>query len=497
MLFRSLQYEESAYPRLGIFGLNPYEATVFDMGRYHLLVDSLDDPALDEKLKDLRNQAPNQKLFKPISPSERRLFIEHPKTGKLLPNPEVARLQSTFFLANTGTELTIEIDLIETVIPVNQLVDGFGTALFRVGESVMIGTYESAKILSIDKKNKTLTLERGYVRPASYHTAGTRIASHIEFRPGTWVMNMTSECPRQIVFGINQPVNYAQYYLALATGKLDILYPEGYYSADNLQRLDIYDGIALDLIEDRLFDASWSAGVVDFTLQLREITGDLPIIRNNSQSVNQLDYQGQIFETFGWENATSEWWHRLVVKGAPGEVEPQSAYLEGFKEATVLFKVYEDERFPVADLAPVKMPEKLNYQRMRFGLASALMGNGYFSYELNANGHGGLGQLWFDEYDLGIGKRGYLGYPKGEPKKISDYVYSRKFTKGIAVVNASDKEQEIDLEGYYQHIKGKQDAERNSGEIVQQVTLQPWDGVILLKLPLLYQWTYNAQQFEE
>ena len=36
---------------------------------------------------------------------------------------------------------------------------------------------------------------------------------------------------------------------------------------------------------------------------------------------------------------------------------------------------------------------------MRFGLCTALLGDGFFSYEVSGRGHGALGLLWFDEYD--------------------------------------------------------------------------------------------------
>ena len=38
-----------------------------------------------------------------------------------------------------------------------------------------------------------------------------------------------------------------------------------------------------------------------------------------------------------------------------------------------------------------------------------LLGQGFFSYEINTNGHGSLGLLWFDEYDGGGRGRGGPG----------------------------------------------------------------------------------------
>ena len=54
-----------------------------------------------------------------------------------------------------------------------------------------------------------------------------------------------------------------------------------------------------------------------------------------------------------------------------------------------------------------------HYRKLRFGLATALLNDGFFSYEINTNGHGSLCLLWFDEYDNAGAGRGYLGQPLG------------------------------------------------------------------------------------
>ena len=52
-----------------------------------------------------------------------------------------------------------------------------------------------------------------------------------------------------------------------------------------------------------------------------------------------------------------------------------------------------------------------DYQKMRFGLTTALMGDGSFTYMMNSNGLGSLGLMWFDEYDNAGAGKGYLGQP--------------------------------------------------------------------------------------
>jgi hypothetical protein len=88
-------------------------------------------------------------------------------------------------------------------------------------------------------------------------------------------------------------------------------------------------------------------------------------------------------------------------------------------------ETYEDDSAPPPDDVnydnPCVKPEFIpNYQKMRFGLTTALLGDGFFSYEINTNGHGYLCLMWFDEYDNAGAKRGYLGQPLGPAYRIAD-----------------------------------------------------------------------------
>jgi hypothetical protein len=127
-----------------------------------------------------------------------------------------------------------------------------------------------------------------------------------------------------------------------------------------------------------------------------------------------------------------------------------------------------------------------NYQRLRFGITTALLGNGYFSYEINTNGHGSLGLMWFDEYDNSGEERGYLGYPVNDAFVVLDFgndgmVYRRDFDHGMVICNPSEREVIIDLGDVYRLINGSQVPLVNSGKQVSSITIAPRDGRILLK----------------
>jgi hypothetical protein len=102
------------------------------------------------------------------------------------------------------------------------------------------------------------------------------------------------------------------------------------------------------------------------------------------------------------------------------------------------------------------------YPNMRFGLATALMNNGYFFHDFG-DVHTIMADLktvwWYDEYDFD------LGTPMGEPQLAGatgfggntvDPVYRRDFTKGVVLLNGTDKPVRVKLEPGLLHFSGQQ-----------------------------------------
>jgi hypothetical protein len=67
---------------------------------------------------------------------------------------------------------------------VANLTNADGSAAFDVRDTVLINS-ETVLVTGIDTANKALIVRRGYVRPASAHAAGTRIAARLH-RSLTW-----------------------------------------------------------------------------------------------------------------------------------------------------------------------------------------------------------------------------------------------------------------------------------------------------------------------
>jgi hypothetical protein len=93
---------------------------------------------------------------------------------------------------------------------------------------------------------------------------------------------------------------------------------------------------------------------------------------------------------------------------------------------------------------PVAMHEEAaaSYQRMRYGLTTALMGDGLFSYDTRI---ADSGVWWYDEFGAPVGAaastlppRGYLGLPTGAPRllvdrlRTPDQVTNGDFGNGLA-----------------------------------------------------------------
>jgi hypothetical protein len=97
------------FPRLGMWWLGPYETFTSDMAKYDLLLDSFDDDYLQERLYEVKQYNPDQINLKPLSPTERQLFLHDWEKDIDYPNPEVTRLPADFFLLQTGTYLAKDI----------------------------------------------------------------------------------------------------------------------------------------------------------------------------------------------------------------------------------------------------------------------------------------------------------------------------------------------------------------------------------------------------
>jgi hypothetical protein len=106
-------------------------------------------------------------------------------------------------------------------------------------------------------------------------------------------------------------------------------------------------------------------------------------------------------------------------------------------------------------------------------MASALLEDGWFAYKVT-----GLKPPFFaDEYLASIGNA-----EEPPPRKPSTSgIWIRRYSGGAVLVNPTEQPAEIDIGPGYKRLTGSQDSAANSGALVRKITLQPKDGLILLK----------------
>jgi hypothetical protein len=497
------------FPRLGMWWLDAEEEPSDKIGRYDILLNEFEFENGKNKIEEIRKYNKSILIFRPISPTEVNWYID----DKI--NPFIQYLPSSFFLLRTGSILSKPLNKNTNIIFVDKIKDISGNVLFHKGNTVSIGNNESAVILQVNISNKSLKVKRGFLRNASDHNAGDHIAEHVTFWPDTWVMNNTINCRKDLLYGFKDKKNWLEFYFTLITMKAHPMLEENIYYIDqeNLK----YDGIIIDRFEDheswldinsedpqfcyldlkhdnntstkKEFDESWMEGTDILLSLLRKYYKGIVIIRNNSLSTRFDIYDGQVYETSGWTKPSFSWWEQLFINNGTEYFYKTGSYLEWFnnknKPLYVMIEVYEDEEMPQGKSYndPFKKPGfKPNYRRMRFSLTSTLLGNGYYSYEANTSTHGTGGLLWFDEYDNAGEGKGYLGYPQSGCIKLESGIYKREFTGGIVLVNPQSEKLSVNLEKKYQKIKGKQEKYLNDGSIVDSVTINGYDGIILLNI---------------
>jgi hypothetical protein len=121
-----------------------------------------------------------------------------------------------------------------------------------------------------------------------------------------------------------------------------------------------------------------------------------------------------------------------------------------------------------------------DYQRMRFGLGSALLEDGYYSFDVGTWDHSQL--WWYDEYDVELGTPLGDSVPIGtNASRYAAALWRRDFTNGTVVVNSKPTPQTISLGGDYEKIHGTQDNSVNDGSIISELSLSAHDGIMLLK----------------
>lgn len=281
--------------------------------------------------------------------------------------------------------------------------------------------------------------------------------------PYTFMLNLTDDAPLN---ASGQRFNdYLPEFVAnkiKATGLWDGVFYDntwGDISWINKGDLDFNnDGVAESPAEaDRL----WATGFKKMLAKTRELTGQDFIIVGNGRVY--YGYQG-LLNGMMLEDFPSAWENGGTWSGS----------------LTTYLNLANLNQYPQTSIINALDTNQENYQRVRFTLASALLGDGFYSFDSDTYNHNQT--WWYDEYNVNLGTAQSGAYNLlSTSSEIKSGLWRRNFKNGVAIVNSTDQPQKFvfakeDLE----KIKGEQAPLINSGERINYLELAPRDGIVLL-----------------
>lgn len=207
----------------------------------------------------------------------------------------------------------------------------------------------------------------------------------------------------------------------------------------------------------------WVAGVKKLLTKTRSLAGSGFIIVGNGRVYDgyQPLINGMMLENFpsSWENGGT--WSGSMA---------------------TYWRLPNLNSYPSLPIINAYDKDRKDYQHLRFGLTSTLLGEGFYSFDYDVTNHGQI--WWYDEYDVNLGTAESAAYnllAAGDPS-LKAGLWRRDFQQGAVIVNSTNKKQTYLLDNEeLEKIKGTQDPATNSGLRVNYVQLNPSDGAVFRK----------------
>jgi hypothetical protein len=410
-----------SYPRLCVWWPNNDTQSVAARARYDWIEMQWYDAG---HIAELRAANPNIVLL--TSNSGRELNYNSDYSNWT--NVELRSASTDWLMTQVGSTLSGPISATTTSIPVAD------TTKFAVKDFVLVD-HELMTVTAVGTSSLTVA-SRGVPEPATTHAVGARIAATISCWPGALEMDATTNCPKvDVGYGPEtwNDWNVRRGVKAVAAADWDGVMIDcndgspSWWVGSYARSIDENrDNVADDLTA---LNSSWNIGEAAYGTALKAALGPNKIVAGN-YAVTNFNINGRNWEGFPNSGTTPDIWHQQVL--GPYTTPTTASYIEWLTNAqqpnvsTIQTYEYEGDipagsgwndpanlysGYPPPGFVP-------NYQRMRYGLATALMGDGFFSYELTTQGHACRALFWFDEYDnVGAG-RGYLGQPLGSATNV-------------------------------------------------------------------------------
>ena len=229
----------------------------------------------------------------------------------------------------------------------------------------------------------------------------------------------------------------------------------------NGANIDIYNNN--EIKSASYIDKAWSSGYEKMLIKTRELAGDDFIIVGNGRV--HAPYLPHL--------------HGKMLEGFPSYWESGGTWSGS---VNTYIKMPNYTRKPALPIINTYNKDQYNFQLLRFSLASALLGDGYFSFDYDVTLHNQT--WWYDEYDV------YLGKARSRPYNLLDNnssdikpgMWRRDFDNGSVIINSTDKKQRIIFEReVFERIRGSLDSDFNNGQLINWLELEANDAIILLK----------------
>jgi hypothetical protein len=205
--------------------------------------------------------------------------------------------------------------------------------------------------------------------------------------------------------------------------------------------------------------AAFRHGIADYWTALRQGLPGKKIIGNADNDLSYPEFKGRLEGAF-LECMMGKSWSLERRRGWDGMM-------------TVYRSALANTAAPHDVVLQVCNTDAVDHRQLRFGLASAMLEDGWFAYTVT-----GLKPPFFaDEYSAPIGK------PVERPPKAASPsgIWLRRYANGMVLVNPGPDEASIQIEAGYRRLSGKQDPTVNNGQAVRSVKLGARDGLLLVK----------------
>jgi hypothetical protein len=413
------QAVNTAFPRVSMWWPNG-SAPSADLAKLDYLVPYEWQPMQPDtaRLATLRALNPSQALFADASTCELNYrqpdSAGNPSGSASYDTERIGAIPTSWILTQVGSTLSASITTVTR--PQQSITVADGTK-FRAGNLVVI---DDEKCLVVSVSGSTLVVRRGWAGSAAVnHSAGTRIAAAVSAWPYSVKVDLTDECP-----------------LGRATGEIAtpgtgtergrdwmVRRTASHYAAGN------FDGVAIDLgigyiswfkgtdiysylsiasrsnlnaeVDYTAYDAKWAAALNTFQSSLRAAVGPDAVILVNEATPAFAALNGARIEDFPQKTSTTTNWYQKIIG-------PNKTYFPSYLEWCASARQPNFTTLQTYGDAPT------DYQLMRFGLTSALMGDGFYAFKV-----GNTNQvLRYDEYDNAGAGKGYLGKPLGAMRSV-------------------------------------------------------------------------------